>query len=436
MKRSRYIKIINDNIALYVCNLVNEAVLKFPKESLLPIEHILNYPNINYKNKDIENLKKILSANGFLINNDFDEIENLKERYNLAKSGRHTFSVQIANTLQCNFRCPYCYESHESIFLSKIKQDALIKFINRNIEKWSKICFSWFGGEPLLRPDIIKYISARLIKICDEYSVNFEGFITTNGYLLNQKNAKLLQSCKIKEAQITIDGNKETHDRRRFLINGGGTYDVIIKNLFKANEYLERFRVRVNVDSQSVLNMIDIMDILEPIKKKVWLAFMPVQKVKGYKNKTLSYKKYLSKVSGLNDLAIKRGFRVSPGHRLSGATYCGVYDENYLLMDARGDIHKCVVMTGQHQYRVGQLDDDGHIITNLTPLHKWDFNPFKDHECLSCDCLPLCMGGCQNLPANNKQPSGRCSIKDNLSRNLLSIIQSGQKAYLAGKASY
>ena len=436
MKRSQYIKIVNDDTALYLCNLTNEAVIKFPQESRLLIEHILDYPDIDYENIDLENLKQLLYVNGFLISDDFDEIGNLRERYMLAKSGRHTFSIQIATTLQCNFRCPYCYEPHESVFLSKTKQDAIIKFVKSNIYKWKKLRLSWFGGEPLLRPDIIKYLSQNLIKICDQYATDFAGFITTNGYLLNQKNAELLRWCKVKEAQITIDGDKKTHDQRRFLTNGQGTYDTIIRNTFRAKEYLEKFRIRVNVDSQSVSNMIEVMTSLDSIKERTWLAFMPVQKVDGYKNKTLSYKEYLTKVSGLNDLAIKSGFRVSPGHRLPGATYCGAYDENYLLVDARGDVHKCVVMTGQRQYRIGRLNQAGVVIPNLTSRHRWGFDPFTDNECLACDCLPICLGGCQNLPADNKQSFGRCSIKDNLSGNLLSIIQSGRKDYIVGKAAY
>ncbi len=436
MKRSRYIKFVSDKAALYACSLVTDAVLLLPKESLPLLNHILNYPNVDYENDAINNIKKLLYSNGFIIDDDFDELENLRERYILAKSGRNTFSIQIANTLQCNFRCPYCYESHESIFLPKGIQNALIKFVTRNIYKWNKLCISWFGGEPLLRPDSIKYVSERLIKLCDEYSVNFEGFITTNGFLLNQKSAKLLKACSIREAQITIDGDKKTHDTRRFLVNGSGTYDVILRNIFEAANYIERFRIRINVDSQSVSNIMDAMEKIDPIKEKTWLAFMPVQRVDGYKNETLSYEEYRNKVMGLNDLAIKRGFRVSPGHRLPGATYCGAYDNNYLLVDARGDIHKCVVMTGKHGFRIGHLDDEGNIIADQNSPHQWDFDPFEDSECLSCDCLPLCMGGCQNLPFDKKQISGRCVIKDNLERNLLTIIQTGQKDHLVGKASY
>ncbi|MBI3253635.1 MAG: SPASM domain-containing protein [Nitrosopumilales archaeon] len=144
-----------------------------------------------------------------------------------------------------------------------------------------------------------------------------------------------------------------------------------------------------------------------------YMAFLPVQKNDKYQSETINYKEFHKKVEGLNDLAIKMGYRVSPGYKLPGSTFCGAYDDQYFLLDARGDVHKCVVMTGQHEFRLGYLADDGSIVLNSAAPFKWDFDPFKDAECSSCEFLPACMGGCQNMSVKNKQGSGRCSIKDN-----------------------
>jgi len=436
MKCSHYNKLLISYKSIYACNLLTDAVLSFPKESESIIHLILTYPNIDYENDVVNEIKELLYANGFLIHDDFDELKNLKERYFISQSKRNTFCIQIANTLRCNFRCTYCYELHESIDLCKIKQNSLIQFVERNIHKWNKLCISWFGGEPLLRPDIIEYISERLITICDEQSVYYEGFITTNGYLLNQDNAKLLKLCRVREAQITIDGDKTTHDQRRFLINGKGTYDVIINNIFEVANHINTFRIRVNVDTQVKLSLTDIIDKLDPIRDKVWLGFMPVQKIHCNKNEIYSYEEYHNTISGLYNLAVNRGYRIAPGYRLPGSTYCGTYDENYFLVDARGDLHKCVVMTGKPEYRIGYLNDDGHVIYLINPLNKWDFDPFRDKDCLYCDCLPLCMGGCQNFSFEKKRESGRCIVKDNLDRNLITIIESGQKDNIIGRAAY
>jgi len=45
----------------------------------------------------------------------------------------------------------------------------------------------------------------------------------TNGYLLNEKNIDFIINNEIKFLQITIDGNEEIHNKRRYLKNGNPT---------------------------------------------------------------------------------------------------------------------------------------------------------------------------------------------------------------------
>ena len=58
-----------------------------------------------------------------------------------------------------------------------------------------------------------------------------ENLLITNGYFFTPEVVEKLVEAKISEIQITLDGFRETHDIRRPLINGKGTFDTIIKNL-------------------------------------------------------------------------------------------------------------------------------------------------------------------------------------------------------------
>ena len=148
-------------------------------------------------------------------------------------------------------------------------------------------------------------------------------------------------------------------------MNGRGTYDKILANLIAAAAYFERLRVRVNVDTQSVDDLRDVISQLEPIKSKIWIGFLPVQTGHLTWQISANYQEFKKKVAGLNDLARSRGFRVSPGYKLSGAPYCGAYsNNNYFLIDARCDIHKCSAATGRSSHRAGYLDGEGHAIWN------------------------------------------------------------------------
>ena len=55
--------------------------------------------------------KQLLDA-GIIINTDIDEVALLKERINDADNNKNEYILHINPTLDCNFRCWYCYENH------------------------------------------------------------------------------------------------------------------------------------------------------------------------------------------------------------------------------------------------------------------------------------------------------------------------------------
>jgi uncharacterized protein len=437
-KKSRYIKFAIIDGACYLYNLNTEAVLRFDQAAKDFIHLILEKPNVDYSNPDIERLHQTLINNGFLIPNDFDERAELRKRFLAAKTESRNFGLTIATTLQCNFRCPYCYEDHVSIYLDKETQNGIVAFVEKHVAKWNKLIVSWFGGEPLLRPEILKNLSTRLIEVCRGKQCEYGAFISTNGYLLSSKNAKLLQDACVTEVQVTIDGNRETHNARRFLIGGQGTYDQILSNVLENASYFERLIIRVNVDVQTIDDMLAVIENLLPVREKVWLSFMPVQSNQQLYKVNVKYSDFRANVHGLNAIAMEKGFRASPGFRRPGSTYCGSYQNNYLLIDARGDVFKCVVLTGRPEFRMGHLQPDGTVLMNndLSACYSFDFDPFQDPECFNCEVLPVCMGGCQIMPADKKVESGRCALKDTLSENVEVIIQRKIGSHIVGRAAY
>lgn len=417
MKRSRYIEFLRDDKRIYAMNLMNLGVVSFRHDSIDEVNYLLDHPDRLPKNDHVVQLKKMLSDNGFLIDDDLDELAVLKERHGFQKNMTRNFCMQIAVTMDCNFRCPYCYEQHEKVSLSRDKQDSIINYVRSNIKKWDNLDIIWFGGEPLLQPNIIKHMSNEIIKICQQHSVNFQSFIITNGYLLTPENAGLLKSCNVKIAQITIDGDQDTHNQRRFLVNGRGTYGRIVKNILDSYSYFEGYLLRVNIDDQPVEKIIPVIRDLLPVKDKIQIGFFQADDVGECLSARAPHSEYVAKATTLNTFALDNGFKIITGNRFPGTCYCPAYVDNCLLVDARGDLHRCVTDTGNPDMRTGYFDDGGNIVrTDL--MSRYDFDPFKDPDCLACNSLPFCMGGCPKFPVNEKSDHGRCMAKENLCSHL------------------
>ena len=97
-------------------------------------------------------------------------------------SDRH-LSLILFPTEQCNFRCTYCYEDFKLRRMSEDVQVGILKLIENRLPNLSSIDISWFGGEPLLAPEIISKINGAIQSNCHS-ELEFSSNITTNGYLM------------------------------------------------------------------------------------------------------------------------------------------------------------------------------------------------------------------------------------------------------------
>lgn len=108
-------------------------------------------------------------------------------------------------------------------------------------------------------------------------------------YLLDRKMAKTLKRLSINSVQITIDGPKEVHDRRRILRNGKGTFDRIIENIRNIHDIL-RVSIRINVDKENADRVFELIDFIEKTGLKDKISFN-VGHVKDYTDTCLGIAK-------------------------------------------------------------------------------------------------------------------------------------------------
>ena len=175
--------------------------------------------------------KSLLRA-GFLTT--CDEMEALRHATALACYGSDTLMLTVCPTLACNFACPYCYEERRGGHMGQDVQDALVRFVHGQLERFGlrRMCVVWFGGEPLLFPDIIDALSTRLIDEARAFGVEYHANIVTNASLLVPEVAEMLDRQQVKGIQVTLDGpNPQTNDPYRKTRSGKGSFETIMANL-------------------------------------------------------------------------------------------------------------------------------------------------------------------------------------------------------------
>lgn len=317
-------------------------------------------------------------------------------------------SLTILPTQACNLCCPYCFEGEKkSVFMTEDVQDALIRFITTQPIKTYSI--TWFGGEPLLRPDVIESILEKLSKYQDKKLTRHS--IVTNGTLLNERTYKIFSRFPLDSIQITLDGKKNQHDLLRCDAKGNGTFEIIKDNIITFGKKFPstHISIRVNVSKD---NMTDFYDIYAGVAE--WF------KANGITNYNV-YPGIIKMVDGsfignncLNRVE-QQDFYLELSHK--GINFFG-YPKNKLggctatttmsmVVGARGDVYKCWEDVGREDLIVGSLIDSDHYNDSLLSHYLLKGSKFASEECRKCGYLPICSGGCP------KERISRDSVKPN-----------------------
>lgn len=229
MKFSQFNSIIRltDKLSL-IYNSYADSYLILSNE-YLPVE------DIDYIKKEYPQLYDNLLKSKSIIEDEVDELSLVKNLQESVDNNGNIYILTINPTLDCNFRCWYCYENHVS--RSKIEPetlDKIKKLIHNIVGKQTTLehfQLNFFGGEPLLQYNTVIDIITYAEEVCHSFGKKISIAFTTNGYLLNAERVQVLSEHCVNSMQITLDGNRETHNKVRFSSVRLGSYDKILENI-------------------------------------------------------------------------------------------------------------------------------------------------------------------------------------------------------------
>ncbi|KPJ72919.1 hypothetical protein AMJ52_04590 [candidate division TA06 bacterium DG_78] len=251
MSNGEYIYDDNSGAIFPVNELLKKAIDLYPKYDIDTVRAklIKEYPEtyVNGALKFIERWCQTYGRfcssprgkNGLLQNVESFKTEDIIEQF----LHYPTMAKQLILNLteDCNLRCKYCIYSDNYTYSRKPSKNAMkletgkraIDYFFKLNEKAAirnpgkKIAISFYGGEPLLCLSIMD----KLIQYARENTplrINF--VMTSNGMLLNDEVSDFIVKNNIFFA-ISLDGNKENHDRNRVTVTGRGSFDIVNKNI-------------------------------------------------------------------------------------------------------------------------------------------------------------------------------------------------------------
>ncbi len=336
---------------------------------------------------------------GFVLENEIDEVNILKFRNRKDVYADRSYYLVVNPTLECNFKCWYCYEEHPKGHMTKeilgrLKKCIEYLVVNRRIDSLS---LGWFGGEPLLYFDEIIYpLSLHAKQVCEVNHIPFYTSATTNASKINMEMVVKMKEIGMTSFQITIDGDEKRHDKIRNE-NGEPSFQKIMNNITLLCEHLPNIHItlRVNYDNQT-LQQSDMSSIFKKIpaiyRPIIYVNFQRVwQTVEKSNNESVERK-------NLHELCRELGFRdggISNSFMPDGFYKCYADRDNYAEINYDGKVYRCTARGYDDQYVMGELKEDGRIVWNeKKKAQNIGFSTFENEMCLACKYLPLCMGPC------------------------------------------
>jgi len=383
---------------------------------------------------------KYLTDNGFLVPKETNEYRKVQLSFGQTHYRQDIFELILLASEDCNFRCTYCYEDFARGTMLPSVREGVKKMVERRAPHLRQLTVGWFGGEPLYGFQAMEDLGPFFIETVEKYSLGYNSHITTNGYLLTPDVAEKLLAWRVLNYQITIDGMREQHDKKRPARDGSGTFDVIISNLIELKKRPERFRVRirVNYDRENHPYLEELLLLLEKEfadDHRFSVAFHSVGRWGGPNDKNLE-------VCGVDEVKVvkerlrksakEKGFRPAGTLRdlnSLGKNVCYAARPYSFIVGADGKLMKCTIVLDKEDHNiVGHLKPNGDMILNADNLALWTEPAFQnDTGCQKCAILPTCQGiSCPLIRIEQHKSPCAATPKANVRNELLLAMETGQ----------
>jgi uncharacterized protein len=369
------------------------------------------------------NLVKQLKDGGFLVGRTADEVGAIRERFQDAVRGT-PMVLTLTTTMDCNLGCYYCYEERSAERLQIAQVDQVVTLARSRLTKSGKdsLHVDWYGGEPLMNLEFLEQASSALQSLCVDLNVAYSASVISNGTCWPPAVGALVRRHKIRQVQISFDGLRANHEKRRRYRKGYGpasdvsSFDSAVSLVDELVRHV-RVDLRFNIDRG---NHNDVIPFLRFARERGWFSarqrvvFQPAR-LSSYtersafmRNVELSIAEYEQIRARVRDEAEKiiavEEAEVPDKFPYPRDSVCAALAKDSIVVGADAKLYRCGLQVGETGRAIETMTTSSSPL--LPILHEsvagkgfdenwWkNFDPTTLPTCSRCSFLPVCWGGC------------------------------------------
>ena len=315
-------------------------------------------------------------------------------------------------TEACNLRCTYCYQAEapdreaggaQQAMSREMAQQA-VDFLFEHSGPLEELVIVFFGGEPLLNFDVIRFVVDLATEKAKEAGKRVGFALTTNGTVLTDEVVRFLDEKEI-GITVSMDGYQEIHDRYRRFSHDRPSYAIILP---KVKRLLERPHSRPVVARVTVAEQAG--RVREILRHLIGLGFLEA----GFAPVTTGHSDFQLDDAAMNQLLEEfRGLATEFVEAAKEGRFLGFSNLIDLLVslhqgevmnypcgaglglfsvDPEGRLYLCQRFTGQEDFRMGDIV--GGFDQERLARFRQEAEISNKQECKECWARTTCTGGC------------------------------------------
>ncbi len=320
-----------------------------------------------------------------------------------------TLVLKVAR--ECNLSCRYCYSRAQPAagpaFMDvELAREILLRFVQAaEVHSLPGVTIVYHGGEPLLRGVTFYQQLFQVLAQAAPAGLRVTNVIQTNGVLLSHEWVQLLHDSRSKIC-VSIDGPPSIHDANRVDAEERGSFHRVRRGIGLLQSRGVPFSVTTTLTRQHISRATELFRFLQQLEPQAvsleLLWHQPKEPPIDMDGLGVLLHRLFDMRFDLEprpwEVNLFQGLMNLLMGRAEAPCILKPHCTAHLACDQLGNLYPCDYYIGDLRQCLGNIRDTALVdIARSQPFHTFQRMTRPAPDCLTCDYLEMCGGGCSNM---------------------------------------